>query len=66
MICWTPGKFYYIYIYILFIHLIICYSVDQSSSSNSQPDGYKLSIWNNKDLPRDKARIVALASKFLK
>lgn len=38
-------------------------SVDESLSSNIQPDGYKLHIWNNQDITRDKPMIVTLTSK---
>ncbi len=37
---------------------------DESISSNLQPDGYKLSIWNNKDLTRDTPMIIPLSSKI--
>lgn len=38
-------------------------SVDESLSSNIQPDGYKLHIWNNDEIKRDKPMIVPLTSK---
>jgi len=40
------------------------YLVDESASSSLQPDGYKLYIWNNKDLTRDTPMIIPLSSKI--
>ena len=47
-----------------FIKLIYFHLVDSSSSSNIQPDSYKLFIWNNKDKTRDKPMDLPLTSKI--
>ncbi|CAF0883109.1 unnamed protein product [Adineta steineri] len=39
----------------------VCWSpADESTNSNSKPDSYKMSIWNNKDLTRDKPMIMPI------
>ncbi len=40
------------------------YLVDESLSSNVQPDNYKLLIWNNKDITPDEPIIAILTSKI--
>ncbi|UJR33951.1 hypothetical protein I4U23_021369 [Adineta vaga] len=40
---------------------ILCWtSVDDSTSSNAQPDSYKISVWNNKDLTQDKPMVLSV------
>ncbi|CAF1469981.1 unnamed protein product, partial [Adineta ricciae] len=41
---------------------LICWlPIDPSTPTECQPDSYKLMVWNNSDLPRDKPRIVTLS-----
>lgn len=45
---------------------VICWSpLDSSSNANTQPDSYKLFIWNNKTQTRDQATVIALPSKII-
>ncbi len=61
MICWSSSKFLHIKLINRF-HFFN--SVDTSSSTNIQPDGYKLLIWNNKELTHDNPMILTLTSKI--
>ncbi|CAF1293197.1 unnamed protein product [Rotaria sordida] len=40
---------------------VVCWSANDSSNGNAQPDSYKLFIWNSKEQTRDQATIIPIS-----